>query len=105
MFLKLSDQSWKGLNRQNRKSTAEVIKLHLTESKLFFLFSLSFLSHANFFLLETINTDLGYSRKDEETGVVAFHLLLQKDVQKEHESLLHSALCEVAGIKKKSEVE
>lgn len=50
------------------------------------------------FLLEM---DLGYSRKDEDTGVVAFHLHLQKEVQKEHESLLHSAACEMTDIKKK----
>lgn len=51
--------------------------------------------------------DLAYSGKDEDTGVVAFYLLLQKDVQKEQESLLHSTFCEIADIKKPkpSEVE
>jgi len=34
------------------------------------------------FLLERINKDVGYSRKDEDTGVVSFYLLLQKDIQK-----------------------
>lgn len=35
---------------------------------------------------------------------MAFQLLLQRDIQKEHESLLHSSACEMADIKKTSEV-
>lgn len=34
---------------------------------------------------------------------MAFQLLLQRDIQKEHESLPHSSACEMADIKKTSE--
>lgn len=50
--------------------------------------------------------DSGYSRKDEDTGVVAYCLLLQKGIHKEQDSLLLSAVCEIDGIFfKKSEGE
>lgn len=49
LFLKLSDQFSKVLIRESRKSTAEIMKLHLTEPE---LFSSSFLCHAGFFARE-----------------------------------------------------